>query len=99
MIEIKYHAYGKSHVEYNAIKFVNAEILDDDDDKCIRFHFSRRNHECDWWVLCPYEKYTDEEPIDYIKINDKQYIGDDLYRLAREILMEKETKILDILDG
>lgn len=98
MIEIKYHLYGKPHVD-NAIKFFNAEILDDNDDKCIRFHFSRRDKTLDWWVLSPYDKYIDKELPDYIKIDGELYTGDDLYRLAREILMEKETKVLDILEG
>lgn len=98
MIEIKYHECGKPHVD-NAIKFFNAEILDDDVDKCIRFYFSRRDKTLDWWVLSPYEKYTDEELPDYIKIDGELYTGDDLYRLAREIIMKKEMEVLDILEG
>lgn len=100
MIVIKYHKYDKPHVEYKAAKFFNADILDDNNDKCIRFYFTRHDGERDWWVLYPYEKYVDEEePSDYIKINGELYTGDDLYRLARAIMMNKEAEVLDILEG
>lgn len=98
MIEIKFRKGDKPQLDY-AFKFFNADILDDKLGKRIRFYFTRRDNELDWWILYPYEKYAGEEPSDYIKINGELYTGDDLYRLAREILLKKETEALDILEG
>ena len=99
MIEIKKNKNDKPYVEYKAAKFFDAEILNDNNDKCIRFHFFRHDGERDWWVLYPYAKYADREQPDCIKIDDKRYSGDDLYRLAREIMLKKVAESLDILEG
>lgn len=98
MIEIKYHIHGEPHIEHKAAKFFDVNIFDGID-KCIRFHFFRRDNERDWWILYPYKKYADEDQLDYIKIDGKLYTGDELYRLARGILLKKETEALDILEG
>ena len=96
MIEIKYHKNDKPYVEYKAAKFFDADIKND---ICIRFHFFRHDGEHDWWILYPYVKYAGEEPSDYIKIDGELYTGDELYRLAREVMMKKEAEALDILEG
>lgn len=100
MIEIKYHECDKPKIDY-AFKIFDADILNGKFGKRIRFYFTRHNGERDWWTLHPYRKYVDagEEQPDCIKINGKRYIGDDLYKLAREILLKKEAEVLDILEG
>ena len=97
MIEIKYHVEHNSHVEEDIVKFSNVRIFDDNFGKYIAFYFYTHDGESDFWSLHPYKKYADGE--DYIKIDGKLYTGDDLYRLAREILLKKEAKALDILEG
>lgn len=100
MIKIKYHVEynSHSHVEEDIVKFFDADILEDDIfGKHITFYFYKHNGESDYWSLHPYEKYADGE--DCIKIDGKQYTGDELYRLAREILLKKEAESLDILEG
>jgi hypothetical protein len=97
MIEIKYHVENNSHVEEDIVKFSNVRIFDDKFGKYIAFFFYKHNGERDFWSLHPYKKYADGE--DHIKIDGKLYTGDELYRLAREILMKKEAESLDILEG
>ena len=97
MIKIKYHTQNNSHVEEDIVKFSNVRIFDDNFGKYIAFHFYTHDGESDFWSLHPYKKYADGE--DYIKIDDMLYTGDNLYRLAREILLKKEAEALDILEG
>lgn len=98
MIEIKYHA-DNSCVEKDIVKFFDAAIFEDNFGKYIAFFFYKHNGESNFWVLYPYKKYADGEQPDCIKIDGKRYSGDDLYRLAREILLKKEAEALDILEG
>ena len=98
MIKIKYHAeHNSSHIDEDIVKFFDVLIFDDNFGKYIAFYFYKHNGESDFWSLHPYKKYADGE--DYIKIDGKLYTGDELYRLAREILLKKEAEALDILEG
>ena len=97
MIEIKYHKYVNSQVEEDIVKFFDVLIFDDNLGKYIAFYFYKHNGESDFWSLHPYKKYADGE--DYIKIDDMLYTGDELYRLAREIMLKKVVESLDILEG
>lgn len=98
MIKIKFHVNGKPRSE-NIVNFLDVAILDDENSKGIRFYFYKSSGERDWWVLYPYKKYAGGEQPDYIRIDGKLYTGDDLYRLARELMMKKEAEALDILEG
>lgn len=98
MIEIKHHIrHNYSHIEEDIVKFSDVQIFDDNFGKYIAFYFYKHNGESDFWSLHPYKKYADGK--DHIKIDGKLYTGDDLYRLAREIMLKKVVESLDILEG
>ena len=94
MIEISYYANDRRHnVHAQTLSF--AEIRDD---KNIKLYFIDNNSLLDWWYLC-YNHEQDDKIWDYVKIDNKVYNGEKLRELAFRLILERESKYLDILEG
>jgi hypothetical protein len=68
------------------------------DNEYIRLYFVDDDGLPDWWYLC-YGHEQDDKIWDYVKIDGKVYSGEKLRKLAFQLISERESKYLDILEG